>query len=72
MPPEADRISDDARRAEMLMMGLRTVHGWNDGEFEQAAGISPEALRPAQIASLRKKKLMKSRRLALTRRGLDF
>ncbi len=71
-PPEVDRISDDTRQAEMLMMGLRTVRGWDVGEFEQAAGISPEALRPAQIASLRRKKLMKSRRLALTRRGLDF
>ena len=72
VPPEVDRISDDARRAEMLMMGLRTVRGWNDGEFERAAGLSPESLRPAQIASLRQKKMMKSGRIALTRRGLDF
>lgn len=70
--PEVDHISDDARRAEMLMMGLRTVRGWNVGEFELAAGISPENLRPAQIDALRRKKMMKSKRLALTRRGLDF
>ncbi len=71
-PPEVDRISDDARRAEMLMMGLRTVRGWAAGEFERAAGISPEKLRPAQIASLRRKKMMKLGSMALTRRGLDF
>lgn len=71
-PPEVDRIPDDARRAEMLMMGLRTVRGWNNGEFERAAGIAPEALRPAQILSLRRKKMMRSKRLALTRKGLDF
>ena len=70
--PETDRIPDDTRRAEMLMMGLRTVRGWAAGEFERAAGIAPEKLRPAQIASLRRKKMMKLRSMALTRRGLDF
>ncbi|MBE6373883.1 MAG: radical SAM family heme chaperone HemW [Lentisphaerae bacterium] len=70
--PETDHIPDDTRRAEMLMMGLRTVRGWTAGEFERAAGISPEKLRPAQIASLRRKKMMKLGSMALTRRGLDF
>ncbi len=70
--PETDRIPDDARRAEMLMMGLRTVRGWAAGEFERAAGIAPEMLRPAQIASLRRKKMMKLGSMALTRHGLDF
>ena len=71
-PPEVDRIPDDARRAEMLMMGLRTVRGWDSGEFELVTGVLPESLRPAQIASLRQKKMIKAKRLALTRRGLDF
>ena len=71
-PPETDRVPDDVRRAEMLMMGLRTVRGWASGEFEAAAGIAPEAFRPEQIASLRRKKMMKFNRVALTRRGLDF
>lgn len=70
--PEVDRIPDDTRRAEMLMMGLRTLRGWAPGEFEAAAGISPQKLRGAQIASLRRKKMMKIKSLALTRRGLDF
>ena len=70
--PETDRIPDDTRRAEMLMMGLRTVRGWAVGEFERVAGIAPEKLRPSQIASLRKKKMMKLRSMALTRHGLDF
>ena len=56
----------------MLMMGLRTLRGWNPGEFERVAGISPEALRRVRIETLRRKKMMKSRRIALTRRGLDF
>ena len=70
--PEIDRVPDDVRRAEMLMMGLRTVRGWAPGEFEAAAGIAPESLRPEQIDSLRRKKMMKLNRIALTRRGLDF
>ena len=70
--PETDHIPDDTRRAEMLMMGLRTVRGWAAGEFERAAGIAPGKLRPAQIDSLRQKKMMKLRSMALTRRGLDF
>lgn len=70
--PEIDRVPDDVRRVEMLMMGLRTVRGWALGEFEAAAGIPPEAFRPEQIASLRRKKMMKRDLIALTRRGLDF
>ena len=70
--PEPDRIPDEMRQAEMLIMGLRTVRGWAPGEFEQAAGIAPETLRPVQIASLRRKKMMKHSGMALTRRGLDF
>ena len=46
--------------------------GWAAGEFERAAGIPPEQLRPAQIDSLRRKKMMKLSSMALTRRGLDF
>ena len=71
-PPEMDRVSDEIRRAEMLVMGLRTVRGWSPGEFEGAAGIAPERLRPVQIDFLRRKKMMKRNRIALTRRGLDF
>ena len=70
--PELDRIADDLRQVEMLMMGLRTVRGWKPREFELAAGIAPEALRPHQIDSLRRKKMMKKHEIALTRRGLDF
>ena len=72
VPPEFDRISEDSRQAEMLIMGLRTLRGWNSGEFERVTGISPEALRPLRIETLRRKKMMKSCRIALTRRGLDF
>ena len=70
--PEFDRIADDIRQVEILMMGLRTVRGWKPGEFELAAGIAAEALRPRQIDSLRRKKMMKKHEIALTRRGLDF
>jgi len=70
--PETDVISDESRRAEMLMMGLRTVRGWRPGEFEAVAGISPETLRTDPIDSLRRKKMMKRKQIALTRRGLDF
>ena len=38
----------------MLMMGLRTMRGWAAGEFERAAGIAPEKLRPAVMAELEK------------------
>ncbi|MBO4647797.1 MAG: radical SAM family heme chaperone HemW [Lentisphaeria bacterium] len=70
--PELDKVTDDVRRAEMLIMGLRTVRGWKRGEFEAVAGIEPEALRPGAIDSLRRKGMMKKRTIALTRRGLDF
>ena len=70
--PELDSVTDDVRRAEMLIMGLRTVRGWKRGEFEAAAGIAPESLRPAAIDSLRRKGMMKKHGIVLTRRGLDF
>lgn len=38
-PPVVDRISPEARAAEMLMMGLRTVDGWQRGEFAAASGM---------------------------------
>jgi oxygen-independent coproporphyrinogen-3 oxidase len=37
-PPEVDRIPRRARLGEILMMGLRTVHGWTRQDFEDAAG----------------------------------
>jgi len=37
-PPEIDRISPEARRREILMMGLRAVRGWDRAEFEAVAG----------------------------------
>ena len=70
--PEMDRIPDPERRAEMLIMGLRTVRGWADGEFERAAGIGPEAVNPAGIAELRKNGFLREDVFALTGHGLDF
>lgn len=70
--PERDAIPDESRQAEMLIMGLRTVRGWRKGEFEAAAGIPAETFHPEAIGSLRRKKMMKRDRIALTRRGLDF
>ena len=70
--PETDRIPDPERRAEMLIMGLRTVRGWADGEFERAAGISPEAVNPAGIAELRENGFLREDVFALTGHGLDF
>ena len=71
-PPETDAVPESTRQAEMLIMGLRTIRGWAEGEFERAAGIPPEQLRPAQLESLRRKKMMKKNGIVLTRRGLDF
>ncbi len=56
----------------MLIMGLRTIRGWAKGEFERVAGTAPERLRPAQLDSLRRRKMMKRNGVVLTRRGLDF
>lgn len=70
--PETDRIPDPERRAEMLIMGLRTVRGWADGEFERAAGIPPEAVNPAGVAELRKNGFLREDTFALTGHGLDF
>ena len=70
--PELDKVTDDVRRAEMLIMGLRTVRGWKRGEFEAVAGSAPEVLRPRAIDSLRRKGMMKKHGIVLTRHGLDF
>ncbi len=36
--PEIDRIGPEARLREIFMMGLRTVRGWTEPEFQTVAG----------------------------------
>lgn len=71
-PPKFDRVPVRTRRAEMFIMGLRTVRGWAKGEFAAAAGANPENLWPETLADLRREKLLKKQQTALTMRGLDF
>lgn len=39
-PPVFDKISHEARAAEILMMGLRTTDGWTSEDFQKVTGMS--------------------------------
>ena len=70
--PLYDRIRRRSRLGEIFIMGLRTLRGWEDGEFERVTGESfPEDF--AEIFSvLRQKQWMKPYSIALTETGLDY
>ncbi len=53
-PPELDHIHPDARAAEILVTGLRTLDGWSWSEFQQATGHDARRLRGPQLEKLRR------------------
>ena len=72
-PPEVDRISRRARHGEILMMGLRTVHGWKREEFEAATGGGwDEFAEPLNELAERGLVTLTADTIAPTERGLAF
>lgn len=72
-PPELDEIPRTDRLREIFVMGLRTVRGWRDGEFESVTGDSLDFLRP-QLDSLAERGLLEevNRAIRATKDGLLF
>lgn len=72
-PPEVDRIPRRARLGEILMMGLRTVHGWTRQEFEDATGSGWDDF-SAQLNELAERGLLMFTKDTImpTERGLAF
>lgn len=52
-PPEVDRIDRPRRVREILVMGLRTVRGWRESEFFEAAGTDLKSCAGAELDRLR-------------------
>lgn len=51
-PPSLDALSAEARAAEILAMGLRTIDGWRRDEFQDITGYDFFELRTPQIEAL--------------------
>ncbi len=68
-----DRISAEARAAEILMMGLRTVSGWNAEVFRKAAGMSWDFL-SGELEELEEDGLIRRTKdkLYATEKGLTY
>ena len=70
--PVYDRISRRSRLGEIFIMGLRTLRGWEDGEFERVTEEEfPEDFK-AVFPHLRQQDLMEANRISLTEKGLDY
>lgn len=69
---DCDRISRRSRLGEIFIMGLRTVRGWNDCEFENVTNNAFPADFEEYISKLRREGLMQKDRIALTGKGLDY
>ncbi len=51
-PAEPDELSAEARAAEILAFGMRTLEGWNCDQFKQRTGFDLWHLRGSQLAAL--------------------
>ena len=73
-PPELDELPAEARAAEILAFGLRTLAGWDLAAFRQKTGIDALVLRSAAITWLCQQELviLEENRLRCTRAGLLF
>ena len=70
--PLYDRICRRSRLGEIFIMGLRTLRGWEKGEFERVTGEPfPEEFERI-FAGLRRKQWMKPHSIALTETGMDY
>lgn len=72
--PESDWIGPEARAAEILAFGLRTVAGWGRAQFREATGFEIDELRGPHIAELAERELLAvtADTIRPTRRGLLF
>ncbi len=72
--PEEDRLPPEARAAEVLALGLRTVRGWEREEFRARTGYGYTALRGDVLAGLIRDGLLEGDERAIrpTTRGLLF
>ncbi len=72
-PPEFDRIEHSARCREILMMGLRTVHGWTLTEYRAATGNTwQEAFPILQKLAADGLLILETDRCRPTELGLEF
>jgi len=71
--PERDEIPPQARARELFVMGLRTVRGWKDSEFREAAGMDWSFME-GKIGELREEGLLETGEdfIKPTRKGLVF
>jgi oxygen-independent coproporphyrinogen-3 oxidase len=71
---EEDRLSPEARAAELLAFGLRTVSGWNLTQFRERTGYDAMAMRGEVLAELLQLRLLtlEDDCLCPTSRGLLF
>jgi oxygen-independent coproporphyrinogen-3 oxidase len=74
VPPEIDALPPEARAAEILAFGLRTVDGWDRQRYRRRTGYVPEEIRGAAIRGLEADGLLQvdTERIAPTGNGLLF
>lgn len=71
---ETDEIPAEKWLAEIWVMGLRTVRGWEKGEFDALTGVDPEKHWNEILKHLASEGFLESAsgRIALSERGLAF